>query len=63
MRNLLETLVVSFSMYSALPMPAVDWNEQNMKYALCAFPLVGAVLALLLWGWTALCGRDRKSVV
>ena len=57
MRNLLETLVVSFSMYSALPMPAVDWNEQNMKYALCAFPLVGAVLALLLWGWTALCGR------
>ena len=27
-----------------------------MRYALCAFPLVGAVCGLLLWGWTALAG-------
>ena len=27
-----------------------------MRYTLCAFPLVGAVCGLLLWGWTALAG-------
>ena len=51
----LETIAVAFSMYSALPMPQFDWNERNMRYALCAFPLVGAVCGLLWWGWDALC--------
>ena len=51
----LETAAVAFGLYSALPMPAFKWNEQNMRYALAAFPLVGAALALALWGWTALC--------
>lgn len=27
-----------------------------MRYALCAFPLVGAVIGLACWGWSALCG-------
>ena len=35
-------------MFSALPMPQFDWNEKNMRYALCAFPLVG-VLCGALW--------------
>lgn len=51
-----ETVVVAFSMFSALPMPRCDWNEKNMRYALCAFPLIGAVCGLLWWGWSALCG-------
>ena len=51
----LETAAVAFGLYSALPMPAFKWNEQNMRYALAAFPLVGAALGLALWGWTALC--------
>ncbi len=52
----LETVAVAFGMYSALPVPHFDWNEKNMRYALCAFPLVGAVLGLAWWGWAALCG-------
>ena len=51
----LETAAVAFGLYSALPVPAFTWNEKNMRYALAAFPLVGAALALALWGWTALC--------
>ncbi|MDO4357228.1 MAG: adenosylcobinamide-GDP ribazoletransferase [Clostridia bacterium] len=54
-----ETIVVAFSMFSALPMPRIDWNERNMRYALCAFPLVGLVIGLACWGWTALCGWLR----
>lgn len=45
----LETLAVAFSMFSAAPMPQFAWNEKNMRYALCAFPLVGALCAAC-WG-------------
>lgn len=51
----LETVAVAFGMYSALPAPRVTWNEKNMRYALAAFPLVGAVLGLAWWGACALC--------
>ena len=50
-----ETAAVAFSLYSALPMPAFPWTQKNMRYALAAFPLVGAVLGLFCWGWSALC--------
>ena len=49
--KLLETLAVAFSMFSALPMPRVAWNEDNMRYSLCAFPLVGVVIAVFCRGW------------
>ena len=50
-----ETAAVAFGMFSAVPAPQPVWNEKNMRYALCAFPLVGAVCALTwgLWGWAA----------
>ena len=32
----LETVCVAFAMFSALPVPHVDWNERNMRYALAA---------------------------
>lgn len=49
--KILETIVVAFSMFSALPMPRVEWNEDNMRYSLCAFPLIGAVIGLFCWLW------------
>ena len=50
-----ETIAVAFSMFSALPMPHVDWNERNMRYSLCAFPLVGVLIGLCCWGWSRVC--------
>ena len=50
----LETVAVAFGMYSALPVPRVEWNKKNMRYALAAFPLVGAALGLAWWGVCAL---------
>ena len=52
MMTALQTIAVAFAMFSALPMPQFDWNAKNMRYALCAFPLVGAVCGAL---W-CLCG-------
>lgn len=45
--NLLQSMVIAFSMYSKIPMPRVDWNEKNMKYAMCFFPVIGAVIGAL----------------
>lgn len=51
----LETVAVAFSMFSAIPMPQFSWNERNMRYSLCAFPLVGAVIAACMFFWGKLC--------
>lgn len=58
-----KTIAVAFSTYSALPMPQFPWEERNMRYAICAFPLVGVVCgtALLLWHW--ICSRLGCSAV
>lgn len=44
---MLDSLFISFSTYSKIPMPKADWNEKSMKYAMCFFPLVGLVIAVL----------------
>ena len=51
-----ETIAVAFAMFSAIPMPQPEWNPRNMRYALCAFPLVGAAVGLSWWAWAAVCG-------
>lgn len=49
--HILKSLFSAFLMYSAVPMPSVEWKEENRRYALCFFPLVGAVIggAAMLW--------------
>lgn len=49
MKSLLQSLVIAFSMYSKIPMPRVDWNEKNMKYAMCFFPVVGIVIGIITY--------------
>lgn len=46
----MQSLIIAFAMYSKLPMPRVDWNEKNMRYAFCWFPFVGLVIGLVEWG-------------
>lgn len=50
-----ETVLVAFAMFSAIPLPQPEWNGRNMRYALCAFPLVGLVCGGLWWGWAQGC--------
>lgn len=43
--------LIALSMYSKIPVPVVEWEEDSLKYSLCFFPLVG-LLVLGLWnGW------------
>ena len=48
----LQTVAVAFAMFSAVPVPQFNWTEKNMRYAMCAFPLIGVVIG----GLWCLCG-------
>lgn len=47
---MLKSIIVAFSMYSKIPMPQVEWNEKSMRYYMCFFPAVGAVIGLCTVG-------------
>lgn len=55
----IRSLLIAFSTYSRIPVPQVEWNEENRRFSMCFFPLVGLVLGLLVWGWLALCAGLR----
>jgi adenosylcobinamide-GDP ribazoletransferase len=42
-------------MYSKIPMPKTDWNEKNMRYSMCFFPLIGVVIGVLTYLWCFIC--------
>lgn len=46
----LKSLAIAFSMYSKIPMPRVEWKEENMKYVLCFFPAVGMLEGFFIYG-------------
>lgn len=61
MRVLFASFCIAFSMYSKIPMPRVDWTEENRKYAICFFPLVGLVTGGLCYAWYLLCGHLKAG--
>ena len=50
----IESLMVALSTYSIIPMPHFEWNEKNMKYAICFFPVVGVFCGVLIWLFASL---------
>lgn len=55
MKSILKACAVAFSMYSKIPMPRFVWGSQDMKYHLCFFPLVGAVIGGIVFLWNHVC--------
>ena len=58
---MISTVIVAFSMFSAIPMPQTEWTNKSMRYALCAFPLIGAVIGALVCLWRFVCLRMEFS--
>ena len=50
MKRLANSFGIAFSMYSRIPMVRCDWTEENMKYVMCFFPWIGAVIGALCFG-------------
>lgn len=61
--RLFESLLIALSMYSAVPVPQLDWNEKNMRYAICFFPAVGVLCGAALWLWAVLAQATGMSGV
>lgn len=55
MKNIFRSVAMTFSMFSIVPAPTVEWKKENMKYMLCALPLVGIVIGFALCIWYQLC--------
>lgn len=49
--SFIKSVIIAFGMFSAIPVPRIDWNGKNMRYMMAAFPLVGVVIAILCGGW------------
>lgn len=47
----IKGLAITFSMYSKIPVPIFPWKEEDMRYSMVFFPLVGLIIGGLLTGW------------
>lgn len=54
--HILKSFIIAFSIYSKIPVPQFEWKEEDMKYMLCFFPWIGAVIGGCVYFWTYLCG-------
>ena len=55
MKSITSGFLVAFSLYSAIPVPQVQWEKRTMRWALCFLPLVGLVIGGLEWLWYQFC--------
>ena len=45
--NIIRWLIVSFSLYSRIPMPKIIWKDEDMAHSLLFFPLVGVAIGAI----------------
>ena len=55
MKTLLNSVRMAFSMFSVIPSGRLEWTKDNMRYMLCALPLVGAVIGAVSFLIGGLC--------
>ena len=49
--GMLKSLALAFSCFSRLPMPKVEWDDDNMRFIIAWLPLVGAIVGLIVVVW------------
>lgn len=54
MKKVFCGLLTAFSMYSAIPVPKVEWDGDTIKYTMMFFPLIGVVIGAAVYGWAIL---------
>ena len=54
MTSLLKSAAIAIAMYSRIPMPVFEWQEEDMRLAIAFFPVVGVITGAAVMGWTAL---------
>lgn len=49
--RLLRSACIALSMYTRLPVPQFPWKDEDLQYAICFFPLAGALTSAVLYCW------------
>ena len=51
--SIINSFFIALSMYSRIPVPRVDWKKENMRYAMCFFPMIGVAIGAVMYlaGW------------
>lgn len=50
-------------MYTKIPTPQFEWKEEDMKYVLCFFPWIGAVIGGGVYLWGMLCQKSGIGII
>lgn len=59
----IKSFFIAFSFYSKIPVPQFEWKQEDMKYALCFFPWVGALIGVCVYFWGDFCLRREIGVL
>ena len=46
---IIKSIIIAFSTYSIIPVPKVSWEKENMRFSMCAFPLIGILTGAVIW--------------
>ena len=61
--RIIKAIIIAFSMYSKIPMPQFRWKDEDMKYMLCFFPWIGAVIGGCVYLWGMICEKYEISLL
>lgn len=61
--RIVKAMIIAFSMYSQIPMPQFQWKDEDMKYMLCFFPWIGAVIGGCVYLWGMICEKYEISLL
>ena len=60
---MLKSIISAFLMYSRIPVPAVEWKEENRRYSLAFFWLIGVVIGVMFLLWRFICRKLNLNEV
>ena len=61
--NIIQSLVITLSMYTAVPVPMISWNDRNLRYCMAFLPAAGLIIGAAEWLLFFLCSRLECSAV
>ncbi len=50
--RIVKIIAIAFSLYSRIPMPSFDWDDEDYRHAVAVLPLIGVVIGALCFGVT-----------
>lgn len=50
-KNIINGFLTAISMYSIIPVKAIEWKNNTTKYMLCFLPLIGIIIAVFSAVW------------